>query len=146
MEQKWVCKMPQNLGVENAPTTSLARPQSPSTGWRQRSRRGHSFGLTPRAAPMARPFLCPGQGTNSLCPVLPCVQLLWAPHTRAWGTASSSHQGPQPLAPLSWLQGAFSRLLLCWEVSPDWLAPAAGAVSAGLCLCHCSLWALLSLV
>lgn len=39
--------------------------------WRQRSRRGHSFGLTPLAAPVAGPFLCPGQGTKPLsCPVI----------------------------------------------------------------------------
>lgn len=91
---------------------------------RQRGRRGHSFGLTPPAAPAAGPSLCPGQGQTPSA--LLCVWLLWL-----WLlTTSPGHSQQQsPMATLSLALSlgcrvVFPRFRLCWEVSPDRLAPA----------------------
>lgn len=113
-EHKCVCTMPQNLEVQNAPTTS----QSHSTGLEAEEQEGSL--LWPHTSPhgLIPPVPWPGDNLPLPCPALSFAPL--APHTRAKGTASSSHQWPLCLLPLSLgSRGRFPRFLLCWKVSSD---------------------------
>lgn len=94
-EHKCVCTMPQNLEVQNAPTTS----QSHSTGLEAEEQEGSL--LWPHTSPhgLIPPVPWPGDNLPLPCPALSFAPL--APHTRAKGTASSSHQWPLCLLPLS---------------------------------------------
>lgn len=145
MEQKWVCKMPQNLGVENAPTTSLARPQSPSTGLEAEEQEGSL--LWPHTSGSSHgqtlPVPWPGDKLPVPCPAL-CAAPLGSSHTSLGHSQQQSPRttasGPSLLAAGCFFQapallggeprpaGAGSRSSLCRAV-PVPLLPVGSAVT-----------------